>query len=450
MTTRRDFLAGGVGALALARLMGAEPVRRPRATRVIQLFMSGAASTLDLYDYKPELERRDGRPWDPGGPVELFQSTPGTVMKSPWTWTRRGEAGHWMSSLVPKLAERADELAFVRSMTSKSSVHGPATFLQNTGFLLPGFPSMGAWISYGLGRLGDNLPTFVVLPDPRGFAPNGPGNWSAGFLPAAHQGTLVRTGTPSPIHDLFASASWATSEADREGLELLDGLNRAHRPGDAALEARIRSYETAAKLQLAAPEAMDCSKEPESIRRLYGLDRPATADFGLACLTARRLVERGVRVVQVWSGADNGFPRRNWDSHEELARDHGAMGESMDGPAAALLADLKQRGLLDETIVHWSTEFGRMPCSQGSRGRDHNPFGFSNWLAGGGVRAGASYGATDEWGWKAADRPTTGYDVHATMLHLMGIDHTKLTFRHNGIDRRLTDVHGHVLEELLA
>jgi hypothetical protein len=359
-----------------------------------------------------------------------------------------------MSDLVPRLAGCVDEIAFIPSMVSKSNVHGPATFLQNTGFVLPGFPSMGAWLSYAFGRPRNNLPTFVILPDSRGFAPNGPGNWSAGFLPAEHQGTMIGAGRPNPIHDLFPPpGGFVTPASEPDAMELLGRMNRDHRSareGDSRLDARLASYEMAAKLQLAAPEALDLSREPESIRRLYGLDRKITEDFGRRCLVARRLLERGVRFVQVWSGADNGFPRRNWDSHEDLARDHAEMGESMDQPAAALLRDLRQRGMLDDTIVHWTTEFGRMPCSQGSRGRDHNPFAFTSWLAGGGIRGGITYGASDEWSYKAAEHPTSGYDVHATMLHLLGLDHTRLVHRHQGIDRRLTDVHGHVIEKLLA
>jgi hypothetical protein len=301
--------------------------------------------------------------------------------------------------------------------------------------------------------LNQNLPTFVVLPDARGFAPNGPTNWSAGFLPAAHQGTMDRAGDKNPIFDLFPSdASFISRESEKDGLALLQRLNREHlavHPGDSRLDARIASYELAARLQLSAPEVLDITSESEATKRLYGLENKHTEDFGRRCLIARRLLERGVRFVQVWSGADNGFPRRNWDSHEDLARDHGDMGGSMDQPAAALLHDLKVRGLLDDTLVHWTTEFGRMPCSQGSKGRDHNPATFTNWLAGGGIKAGAIYGQSDEWSYKAIEHPTYCYDVHATMLHLLGIDHERLTFRHNGIDRRLTDVHGHVIDALI-
>jgi hypothetical protein len=325
--------------------------------------------------------------------------------------------------------------------------------MQNTGFVLPGFPSMGAWIGYGLGSMNENLPAFVVMPDSRGFAPNGPANWSAAFLPAQHQGTMIQPNNPNPIADLYPPAgSPITPQAQADGLALLNQLNQQHQqahPGDSRLNARIQSYELAARLQLSAPEVLDLGQETEATRRLYGLDRDITQEFGRNCLIARRLLERGVRFVQLWSGADNGFPRRNWDSHEDLERDHRDMGTSMDKGAAGLIKDLKQRGMLEDTIVMWTTEFGRMPCSQGGRGRDHNPFTFTTWLAGGGIRGGATYGESDEWSFRAVENQTYCYDVHATVLHLLGIDHTRLTFRYNGVDRRLTDVHGHVIEEIL-
>jgi hypothetical protein len=415
--------------------------------------MSGAASQCDTFDYKPLLIEQSGQPFDPGGKVELFQSQPGPCMKSPWNWSRHGECGKWVSDLLPELAGCVDSMAFLLAMTSKSNVHGPATFLQGSGFVLPGFPSMGAWISYGLGSENENLPTFVVLPDSRGYAPNGPANWGSGFLPATHQGTMIRPGAPEPIRDLLPpDDSFVEQNSEPRTLALLRALNREHsatREGDSRLEARITSYELAARLQLAAPEVLDLRGESPATRRLYGLDDPATEDFGRNCLIARRLLERGVRFVQIWNGADNGFPRRNWDSHEDLARDHAVMGRSLDRPAAALLKDLDSRGLLDDTIVHWTTEFGRMPCGQGGKGRDHNPAGFANWLAGGGVKGGASHGATDDWSFRAVENVTTGYDVHSTMLHLLGIDHERLVFRHNGIDRRLTDVHGQVIRPIL-
>jgi len=455
---RRQFLwnfGGGLGGIALAQMMAGETHFPPKAKRVVQLFMSGAASQCDTFDYKPEVIRRNGEKFDPGGKVELFQSSPGAVMKSPWEWKQHGQCGKWVSDLVPHIASCADDIAFVHSMIAKSNVHGPATFMQNTGFVLPGYPCMGSWVSYGLGSMNQNLPTFIVLPDSRGYAPNGPANWSAGFLPAAHQGTMIRASSPNPIYDLFPPKQSthinAASEADT--WNLLRDLNRDHmaqHEGDSRLDARIASYEMAAKLQLSAPEVLDISGESEATRKLYGLDEKLTEDFGRNCLIARRLLERGVRFVQVWSGADNGFPRRNWDSHENLARDHAEMAGGMDKPTAGLIRDLKSRGLLEDTIVFWTTEFGRMPCSQGAKGRDHNPFAFTVWMAGGGIKGGATYGASDEWSYKVADKPTYCYDIHATLLRLLGIDHTRLTYRNNGIDRRLTDVHGQVIQEILA
>lgn len=471
---RRSFLwhfGGGLGGIALAHLLGREGALASAATqrgtgalgglhhpakakRVIQLFMSGAASQVDTFDYKPELVKRANQPFDPGEKVELFQSDPGVVMPCPWEWKQHGNSGKWVSALVPHLAECVDDMAFLHAMISKSNVHGPATFMQTTGFVLPGFPSMGSWVSYGLGSETDELPTFVVLPDSRGFAPGGPKNWSAGFLPSDHQGTLIRPSAPNPIADLRPpEGTYVTPQGDADALEVLNALNREHeasRAGDSRLNARIASYEMAAKLQLSAPEVLDLTSESMLTRKLYGLDNPVTEDFGRNCLVARRLLERGVRFVQVWSGADNGFPRRNWDSHEDLKKDHADMAASMDKPAAALLKDLKGRGMLDDTIVIWTTEFGRMPCSQGSAGRDHNPFTFTSWVAGGGFKGGASYGQSDEWSYKAVENPTYCYDLHATVLHLLGIDHEKLTVRHNGIDRRLTDVHGHVISDILA
>lgn len=466
---RRQWLwqaGGGLGGVALTWLLHQETVRgatapqvqqahhRARAKRVVQLFMSGAASQVDTFDYKPELIKRHGAKFDPGGRVELFQSAPGACMKSPWAWRQHGQCGKYVSDLLPNLATCVDDICFIHSMVSKSNVHGPATFMQNTGFVLPGFPSMGAWVRYGLGSVNENLPAFVVLPDSRGFPPNGPANWSAGFLPAEHQGVMIRPNAKNPIHDLNPPAGAGLSAAsEMDGQALLRQLNRAHfedRRGDSRLEARIASYELAARLQLSAPEVLDTSGESKATRDLYGLDRKETSDFGRNCLIARRMLERGVRFVQVWSGADNGHPRRNWDSHEDLARDHLDMGFSMDRPAAALVKDLKTRGLLDDTIVMWTTEFGRMPCSQGGKGRDHNPDAFTIWLAGGGIRGGSTYGASDAWSFRVAEKPTYCYDVHATLLHLLGLDHERLTFRHNGIERRLTDVHGKIIHEILA
>lgn len=485
MSNRRDFLrhsAHGFGALALASLLQAEDApaeklgagaalrqwhRPPKAKRVVQLFMSGAASHLDLWDHKPELERRHGEPSDFGEKVEAFQNGLGPWMKSPFKFRPYGKSGKRLSEAVEPLGAVVDDLAFIHNVVGKTGVHSQATFLQATGFQNPGFPGMGAWISYGLGSLNENLPTFVVLPDHRGYPSNGPKNWSSAFLPASSQGTTIFPQRETPIEDLTASSDFVTADSDRAGLALLNRFNRQferQRPGDDRLEARIKTYELAAKMQLSAPEALDLRQEPDHIHKLYGLDTagkkygpeinaPEEAEyFGRKCLIARRLLERGVRFVQIWSGNDNSFPRRNWDSHEDLQRDHGPLARGMAVGAAALIQDLKQRGLLEDTLILWTTEFGRMPSSQGGKGRDHNPYVFSNWLCGGGIKPGVTYGPSDLWGYKPLDRehPTQVYDIHATMLHLLGVDHTRLTVRSNGIDRRLTDVHGHVIEELLA
>ena len=477
--SRREFLfrsGGGLGGIALASMLGGERLLAAggapfmqfpaKAKRVVQLFMAGAASHVDMWDHKPELARRNGEKWDPGEAVELFQSSPGACFASPWKFAPYGQSGKMLSEIVAPLGAVVDDLAFVHNLVGKSGVHSQATLLQTTGFVTPGFPGMGAWVSYGLGSLNENLPTFVVLPDLRGFPSNGQKNWDAAFLPGQHAGTTVRVGAANPIEDLFpAKQDFITPAGEAAGLDLLTALNRAHaagREGDARLEARIRSYELAAKMQLAAPEAFDLSKENAATLASYGIDhatkkwpaeinvREETDIMGRKCLTARRLLERGVRFVQIWSGCDNGFPRRNWDSHEDIARDHGPLSLGMAGPVAALIADLKQRGLLDETVILWTTEFGRMPCAQGGKGRDHNPFVFTNWLCGAGIKGGVISGESDVWGYKPAGESVQVYDIHATILRLLGIEHTKLTFRHNGIDRRLTDVHGHVIEKLLA
>ena len=419
------------------------------------MFMSGAASQVDTFDYKPELIKRHGQPFDPGGKVELFQSVPGACMKSPWEWKQYGQCGKWVSSLLPHLAGCVDDMAFLHSMVSKSNVHGPATFMQNTGFVLPGFPSMGAWVSYGLGSLTDDLPAFVVLPDSRGFAPNGPANWSSGFLPASNQGTMIRPGARTPFTISFhRKHAGVGKDDDADALALLN-KHEPGAPGDARGRQPARRPHRFLRngrpaCSSSARRCWTCRRSRRRSSSMYGLDEKMTEDFGRNCLIARRLLERGVRFVQLWSGADNGFPRRNWDSHEDIARDHGDMGTSMDKPAAALLKDLKARGLLDDTIVLWTTEFGRMPCSQGGKGRDHNPFTFTSWLAGGGIKGGVTLRRQRRVVVQGRGGQTYCYDLHATILHLLGVDHTKLTFRHNGIDRRLTDVHGSVIDKLLA
>ena len=488
MLSRRELLwhsGGGLGGIALASLMngddgalaadssnevnGAVQVLHypPRAKRVVQLFMAGAASHIDLFDFKPALVKHHGEESDFGEHVEAFQNGLGPWMKPFWEFRPYGQSRKMLSDTVKPLGECADDMAFIHNLIGKTGVHSQATYLQATGFQRPGFPGMGSWISYGLGSMNDNLPTFVVLPDHRGYASNGPKNWGAAFLPTHTQGTTIFPQRKNPIEDLLPLADFVTKKSDRDGLELLNRLNRRYeetRPGDSRLDSRIRSYELAAKLQLSAPDAMDVSKEPAHILKMYGLENPGAKYptninipeeaeyFGRKCLIARRLLERGVRFVQIWSGNDNSFPRRNWDSHEDVKRDHGPLAMGMAIGAAALIKDLKQRGLLEDTIIMWTTEFGRMPSTQGSKGRDHNPYVFTNWLAGGGIKGGTTHGESDQWGYKPLDRdnPTQVYDIHATILHLLGIDHRRLTVRHNGIDRRLTDVHGHVIKEIIA
>ena len=479
--SRRDFLwqsGGGLGGLALTAMLGREPLlakgvlsgtlhHPPKAKRVIQLFMGGAASHLDTFDFKPALIRHHGEKSDFGEHVEAFQNGLGPWMQSPFAFTRHGQSGKHLSEAVAPLGEVVDDLAFVHNLVGKTGVHSQATYLQATGFQRPGFPGMGSWVSYALGSENENLPTFVVLPDHRGYASNGPKNWASAFLPTHTQGTTIFPQRENPIPDLHPKAGFVTPASHRAGIDLINQLNAGYaetRPGDDRLEARIQTYELAARLQLSATEALDIAKEPDHVLKLYGLERepkqyPKTINppeeteyFGRKCLIARRLIERGVRFVQIWSGNDNSHPRRNWDSHEDIERDHGSLALGMARGAAGLIRDLKQRGLLEDTIIHWTTEFGRMPSTQGSKGRDHNPYVFTNWLCGGGIRGGVTAGQSDEWGYKPLDRanPTQVYDIHATMLHLLGIDHKQLTIRHNGIDRRLTDVHGHVVNDLLA
>ena len=473
--SRRQFLwrfGGGLGGIAMADLLArqgllagpAEASNRAalpgglhhpaRVKRVVQLFMNGGASQMDAFDYKPELAKRNGQKFEvPGEHVEAATSVPGNVLQSPFTFRQHGQCGRWVSSAFPHLAGCVDDIAFLMAMASKTNVHGPASYMMNTGFLLPGFPCAGAWVSYALGSLNENLPTFVVLPDAKGLPYNQKGNFSSGFLPMTHQGTILRPTAASPINDLFAPASARsiTPKSEQEGLDLLNRMNRrqlAQSPGDTRLEARIASYELAAKLQLSAPEALDLSGESHATRQAYGLEDPVTEDFGRRCLLARRLLERGVRFVQVWSG--QGGPTGNWDNHANIEKELPPMAAATDKPTAALLQDLKERGLFEDTLLVWSTEFGRMPFSQGGTGRDHNGGTFVSWLAGAGVRGGIAHGASDEWSWKAAEGRTYCYDLHATMLHLLGIDHEKLTFRHNGTNRRLTDVHGEVVHGILS
>jgi hypothetical protein len=471
-TSRRHLLlqAGhGFGGLALADLLARESdvlagpswshldrvTQSPKAKvkRIIQLFMTGGASPMDTFDYKPQLERLDGQMLGPKEKPEGFTAPAGAIMKSPFRFARHGQSGRWVSSVFPEQAKLVDEMAFLMAMTTKTNVHGPGTYMMNSGFLLPGFPCMGAWISYALGNLVDNLPSFVVLPDARGLPYNQKGCFSAGFLPSIHEGVVLDAATKNPIADLQpdTSFSFAGASSDADGLALLQAINRRHarhHAGDSRLDARIGSYELAAKMQLSAPEAFAIDQETQATQYAYGLNRPATSDFGRRCLLARRLVERGVRFVQVWSGPQGAV--NNWDNHGNILTELPPMAESVDLPIAGLLRDLKARGLDDDTLVIWTTEFGRTPFAQGSLGRDHNGGSFVTWLWGAGIRPGVSYGASDDWGYQAVEGKTWCYDLHATILHLLGIDHKKLTVRQNGIDRRLTDVHGHVIDAVLG
>ena len=461
---RRSFLwqtGGGFGGLVMAQMLTRDAIGSPRpefngglhhpakAKRVIQLFMTGGASPMDTYDYKPELAKVHGQKLGPKEKPEGFTAMPGALMKSPFEFQQHGQSGRWVSSVFPHQAKHVDEMAFLMAMASKTNVHGPGTYMMNSGFLLPGFPCLGAWTSYALGNLTDDLPTFVVLPDAKGLPYNQRGPFSAGFLPSVHQGTVIKNGVP----DLFANKrfKFATRESESDGLSLLRKMNERHaaeRPDDSRLESRIRSYELAAKMQLSAPEAFDLGRETDSTRQAYGLGDKVTEDFGRRCLLARRLCERGTRFVQVWSGPQGA--KENWDNHGSIPKELPPIAASVDKPIAALIEDLKTRGLFEDTLLIWTTEFGRTPFAQGGDGRDHNGGTFVSWMAGAGIKAGVAYGKSDDWGYQTAEGKTYCYDFHATILHLLGIDHEQLTFRQNGIDRRLTDVHGHVVNEILS
>jgi hypothetical protein len=475
VATRRSFLwqaGGGLGGIAFAWLLAREaaaaepgagrspsitgpgaPHFPPRARRIIQIFAAGGVSHIDTFDHKPELERLDGKTLEGKGKIDTFFGQPGTILRSPFAFRRRGASGLWVSELFPSLAGCVDDIAFVYSMVAKTSNHTPATFQMNSGFTMNGFPCLGAWLSYGLGSENDDLPAFVVLPDPRGLPAGGAINWTSGFLPAAHQGVAFRGGD-EPIADLKTPAGVPAARR-RASLDFLAGLNRELAdadPGESSLLARLRAYELAARMQVAVPEAAALEGESEETRRLYGLDVPASRAFGRNCLLARRLLERGVRFVQLYHGGAFGSPRINWDAHEDIVENHTKQAAVADRPVAGLLVDLKARGMLDDTLVVWTTEFGRTPITQGlgGKGRDHHQLAFTCWLAGAGVKGGFGHGRTDEVGYRVVEDPVTIPDLHATVLHLLGLDHTRLTYYHNGIRRRLTDVSGEVVEALLA
>lgn len=473
LLNRRDFLAhtgSGLSSIALASLCAADtPIRPPirpdaplagrpphfaaKAKRVLHIFCSGACSHLDTWDYKPELIKRHGQPM-PGNKLVTFQGENGNLTQSPYTFKPSGKSGKHVSSLVPHLAELVDEMCFVHSMTAKASSHGPAESQMNTGFTLEGFPSAGAWVSYALGTVNQDLPAYVAIPDPRGVPQIGPANWNNAFLPAVFQGTAFNAEKEIPNLRSARPLPPQTEQAASDFLKLLNEEHLKKNPHDTELAARIAAYEMAGRMQLKAAEVADLTRETQATHTMYGTDHKnrTLAGFARNCLLARRLLERDVRFVQLFNGAfAMGEGVGNWDGHKQLKVDYDRHGPILDQPLAALLRDLKARGLLKDTLVVWSTEFGRMPTFQkGTNGRDHNPKGFTVWFAGAGVKAGASYGATDEFGYQAVEKVSTIYDYHATLLHLLGLDHERLSFYSNGIERRLTDVHGHVLRDILA
>ena len=431
------------------------PHHPPKARRVIQIFLQGGLSQVDSFDYKPELEKLHGKPVPGEQKPQAFMGKVGLLHKPHFAFKQRGKSGLWISDLFPHIAECADELTVIRSLWSGTGNHTPATYEANSGFRTLGFPAAGTWVSYGLGCEVDNLPTFVVLPDTRSLPTGGANNWSSGFLPARHQGVMFNTSGPS-VRNLHPTTKLddATQSARFSALSELNRRHLTQHGPDDALESRIRSYELAARMQLAVPEATDLAKESAAMLAMYGVEKKECADFARGCLMARRLIERGVRFVQLWSGAAFGS-EVHWDAHSSVPDNHRREASKVDQPVAALLQDLRQRGLLDDTLVIFNTEFGRTPYAESAGdkagpGRDHNPDTFSVWLAGAGLKHGIAYGTSDDIGWRAAENPVDTHDFHATILHLLGIDHTRLTFYHNGIRRRLTNVHGRVVSELLA
>ncbi len=479
---RRTFLRDGgtgLGGIALVSLLAERgllaadhdpirPVIRPeaplaprpahfkaKASRVLMIFCSGAVSHVDTFDYKPELIKRHGKAL-PGADKDFaFQGKHGNLHQPLWPFKPRGQSGKMVSDLLPNLAELADDMCFIHSMTAKSNTHGPAENQMSTGYTLDGFPSIGAWVSYALGSECRDLPAFVAIPDPRGVPQVGPNNWNNAFLPAVFQGTPFNAGKPIPHLQRPPEVPAATDAATRDFIKKLNDRHLARHPGDTELAARIASMELAARLQLRAAEVTDFSTETAATRKDYGVDDPNKTKAGFArnCLLARRLLERDVRFVQLFNGAyAMGEGVGNWDGHQTLKRFYDTHGPILDQPCAALLKDLKQRGLLSDTLVAWVTEFGRMPTFQqaGASGRDHNPKGFTVWLAGAGVKRAFSCGSTDPFGYEAAGKKRTIYDLHATILHLLGLNHERLSFYHNGIERRLTDVHGEVIDDVLG
>jgi hypothetical protein len=470
--TRRqlfEWSTHGLGSIALLELLQRDGVfaqsgpvdantnHAPCVKRAIQISLVGGMSHVDSFDYKPALTKNHGKTLGSDEKPDIFFGKVGLLRGSDWEFKQRGQSGLWISEMFPHIAKLADELTLIRSMVSQSANHTPALFASNSGFLANGFPALGSWLSYGLGSETEALPAFVVLPDERGGPNGGASNWTNGYLPGQTQGVIFKGGD-QPVRDLFPSKSISRA-ADQDTRKFIEYLNRNHLDKfgqDEKLLSRIRSYELAARLQTSIPEVSRYADEPAAIRKLYGIDEENTADMGRRCLLGRRLLERGVRFVQVYSGGPiAGNPRSSWDAHENVKDNHSQEAGRIDKPVAALLQDLKQRDMLKDTLVIFTTEFGRTPFAQSAAnqvgpGRDHNRYGFSGWLAGGGLRAGTSYGQTDEIGWKAVDDPVTWNDFHATILHLFGIEHEQLTFYHNGIQRRLTNVAGNVMTGILS
>ncbi|MEC8043512.1 MAG: DUF1501 domain-containing protein [Verrucomicrobiota bacterium] len=488
LLNRRDFMKNAglsTGALGLAQLLskdglfgavdpvtftGKSPIRpeidpdnpySPRdphfetdAKQILIIFCPGAVSHVDTFDYKPDLTKYHGQK-PPGMPAVTFEGPSGNIAKPFWEFKPRGKSGKMISDLLPNLAELADDFCFVHSLHTQTSAHPQGENFLNTGFTMEGFPSFGAWTTYALGSENEELPAFVAINDPRGPARSGKNNFGNGFLPAAFQGTDFNA--KNPPANLSRPSSY-TSTDDRSTVNLLQRLNGLHLenyPGDADLAARIASYELAGRMQTSIPDVMDISKEPESIKKEYGLDSGTDLkkEYAKNCILARRLLEKGVRVVQLFNGSDpsGGNGITNWDSHSNIHKTHAMQAEIMDQPTAALISDMKRRGLLKNTLVVWCTEFGRMPFLQGNgTGRDHNPDAFTCFFAGAGVKKGYSYGESDNFGFKSVAGKSTVYDFNATILHLMGLDHERLSYYHNGLERRLTNVHGHVIRQVLS
>ncbi len=472
---KRRFLShmsSGLTGVALARLLGMDmqaaptigPAKSrpnpklhfpPKAKQVLQIFCPGAASHMDLWDHKPMLEKFDGTPM-PGGETEVtFQGKNGNLMRSPWPFVPAGKTGKQITSMLPHMAAHVDDIAFIHSMTSRTNTHGPGCIAMNSCFTREGYPSAGAWVNYALGSLNENLPTYVAIQDLRGEPPNGKANWSNGFLPAQYQAVAMSAQQPLRNLERPQGVSAAEDAAAREYLQFLNGSYAEGHAGNDELKARMEAYTLAAHMQMAAPEVSDLSGEPAHIHKLYGTDDPnkLKATYARNCLLTRRFLEKGVRYVSLYcaSRASNVDGLLNWDAHKTLKTDYERHCPIFDQPTAALLSDLKQRGMLDDVLVLWCTEFGRMPTHQaGTTGRDHNPDAFTTWMMGAGVKGGVSHGATDDFGRRSVHDVTTVYDFYATVLHLLGLDHEKLTYYHNGVNRRLTDVHGHPIQAILA